>query len=81
MSSPVHVTIRPLLGLSWQLGGKSILLAISDISLSQRARSFSASYVATSTDFTAFLSAPARHHFIRGNRVGPEEDALAVVNG
>jgi len=44
-------------------------------------RSLSASYVATSTDFTAFVSAPARRHFMRGNRVGPEEEALAVVNG
>jgi hypothetical protein len=51
------------------------------LTIATGARSFSASYVATSTDFTALLSAPARHHFMRGNRVGPEEDALAVVNG
>ena len=35
----------------------------------------------TRPDFTAFASAPARRHFMRGNRVGPEEEALAVVNG
>jgi hypothetical protein len=54
---------------------------ISDIQLSQQHAQLFGLLRRHFTDFTAFVSAPGRRHFMRGNRVGPEEEALAVVNG